>query len=212
MATKKDVALRGAKLIKKTLESAKQSILTSPEPAVGAKKLVLPNGEPISPAMKELLAFDSEWLGIDYDEDEHEVSGMSLDEVIEEAFGEEAVPAFAEAYELFGDDCVSFQAEIATPACLYVGAADDAGEYPVLQFTWEDGVAKIGGFIPFDVWVAQQLGGLERGKSIGDVPDAYAALIQLGADANGDGRIVFTPKAGEVTGTKDDDGDDDADE
>ncbi len=198
MATKKDSApLRGVKLMKKTLESAKQSILTSPEPAAFAKKLVLPNGEPISPAMKELLVFDGEWLGIDFDEDEHEVSGMSLEEIIEEAFGEEAVPAFAEAYELFGDDCVSFQAEVQTPACLYVGAADDAGEYPVLQFTWEDGVAKVGGFIPFDVWVAQQLGGLERGKHIGDVPEAYAALIQPSADANGDGRLVFTPKAGE---------------
>lgn len=211
MATKKDSALRGAKLIKKTLESARQSILTTPEPAVGAKKLVLPNGEAISPAMKELLAFDGEWIGIDYDEDEHEISGMSLDEVIEETFGEEAVPAFAEAYEMFGDDCVSFQAEVAIPACLYVGTPDDAGEYPVLQFSWEDGVAKIGGFIPFDVWVAQQLGGLERGKGIGDVPDAYAALIQPAADANGDGRISFTPKAGEAGAKDDDEGDDEDD-
>ena len=210
MATKKDTALRGAKLIKKTLESARQSILTTPEPAVGAKKLVLPNGEPISPAMKELLAFDVEWIGIDYDEDEHEVSGMSLDEVIEEAFGEEAVPAFAEAYEMFGDDCVGFQAEVAIPACLYVGTADDAGEYPVLQFSFEDGVAKIGGFVPFDVWAAQQLGGLERGKEIGDVPAAYAALIQPAADTNGDGRISFTPKAGEKDA--DDEGDDDGDD
>ncbi len=209
MATKKDAALRGAKLTKKTLDSAKTSILTSPEPAVGAKKLVLPNGEPISPAMKELLAFDGEWIGIDYDEDEHEVSGMSLEEVIEETFGEEAVPAFAEAYEMFGDDCVSFQAELLTPACLYVGTADDAGEYPVLQFTWQDGVAKIGGLIPFDVWLAQQLGGLERGKDIGDVPEAYAALLQPSADANGDGRIVFTPKAGEAEPRE---ADDDADE
>jgi hypothetical protein len=210
MATKKD-ALRGAKLIKKTLESARQSILTSPEPAVGAKKLVLPNGEAISPAMKELLTFDGEWIGIDHDEDEHEVSGMSLEEIIEETFGEEAVPAFAEAYEIFGDDCVMFQAEVATPACLYVGTPDDAGEYPVLQFTWEDGVAKIGGFIPFDVWVAQQLGGLERGKGIGDVPEAYAALIQPSADANGDGRLMFMPKAGEA-GASDEGGDDEDDD
>jgi hypothetical protein len=212
MATKKDGAtLRGAKLIKKTLESAKESILTAPEPVPGAKKLVLPNGEPISPAMKELLVFDGEWIGIDHDEDEHEVSGMSLEEVIEEAFGEEAVPAFAEAYEMFGDDCVGFQAELATPACLYVGTPDDAGEYPVLQFTFEEGVAEIGGFIPFDIWTAQQLGGLERGKGIGDVPAAYAALLQPIADANGDGRLVFTPKAGDAEASDDEDGDEDDD-
>src|SRR5512140_3249346 len=198
MTTKKDAApLRGAKLMKKALESAKQTILTSPEPIPTAKKLKLPNGEPISPAMKELLAFDGEWLGLGYDEAEHEVEAMSLEEIVEEQFGEDAVPAFAEAYELFSDDCVLFQAEVATPACLYVGTADDAGEYPVLQLTFVDGVAQIGGFVPFDVWAAQELGALERGKGIGDVPAAYAALLQPIADANGDGRLVFTPKAGE---------------
>jgi hypothetical protein len=198
MATKKDSTLRGAKLMKKALESAKATILTAPEPIPTAKKLKLPNGEAISPAMKELLAFDGEWLGIGYDEDEHEVEAMSLEEVIEETFGEEAVPAFAEAYEIFADDCVFFQAEVATPACLYVGTADDAGENPVLQFTFVDGAAKIGGFVPFDVWAAQELGGLERGRGIGDVPAAYAELRQAIADANGDGRLEFTPKGGEA--------------
>jgi hypothetical protein len=211
MATKKDSALRGAKLMKKALESAKESILTSPEPIPTAKKLKLPNGEAISPAMKELLAFDGEWLGIGYDEDEHEIEAMSLEEVIEETFGEEAVPAFAEAYEMFADDCVLFQAEVATPACLYVGAPDDADEYPVLQFTFEDGVAKIGGFVPFDVWAAQELGGLERGKGIGDVPAPYAELRQAIADANGDGRLVFTPKAGDGEGGDDDEENEDED-
>ncbi len=198
MATKKDSTLRGAKLIKKALDSAKKTILTSPEPIPTAKKLRLPNGEPISAAMKELLSFDGEWLGIGYDEDEHEIEAMSLEEVIEETFGEDGVPAFAEACEMFSEDCVFFQAEVSPPACLYLGEPDDAGEYPMLQFTFEDGVAKIGGFIPFDVWTAQQLGGLERGKGIGEVPAAYAELLQPAADANGDGRLAFTPKAGEA--------------
>jgi hypothetical protein len=203
MATKKETApLRGAKLIKKAIDSAKGTILTSPEPVPTAKKLKLPNGDPISPAMKELLSFDGEWLGIGYDEDEHEVEAMSLEEVIEEHFGEDAVPAFAEAIEMFGDDCVFFQAEVATPACLYCGTPDDAGEYPVLQLTYEDEVGRIGGFVPFDVWVAQELGALERGKGIGDVPAAYAPLLQVNADANGDGRLEFAPKAGDE---KDDD-------
>jgi hypothetical protein len=207
MAKKESQSLRGAKLIKKALDSAKETILTSPEPVPTAKKLKLPNGEPISPGMKELLGFDGEWLGIGYDEDEHEVEAMSLEEVIEETFGEEAVPAFAEAYEIFADDCVLFQAEVATPACLYVGTPDDAGEYPVLQFTFQDGAAKIGGFVPFDVWAAQELGGLERGKGIGDVPAPYAELRQAIADANGDGRLAFTPKAGDGEGGGDDDDD-----
>ena len=213
MATKKDTLLRGAKLMKKAIESAKTSgLIDAPEPiepASLAKKLKLPNGETVSPAMKELLAFDAAWLGIAYDDEEAEIEAMSLDEVVEEHFGEEAVPAFAEACELFGGDCVLFTTELERPACLYVGEADEAGEYAVLSMTWQDGVARIGGFVPFDVWAAQELGALERGKDIGDVPEAYAALPQAAATANGDGRVVFTPKAGEA---EEDEADDDEEE
>jgi len=212
METKKDAApLRGGKLMKKAIEAAKATgVLGSPEPvepASLARKLKLPNGEPISPAMKELLVVDAAWLGIAYDDEEAEIEGTSLDEVVEEHFGEEAVPAFAEAYEMLGDDCVLFTTELDRPACLYVGEADEAGEYPVLSMTWEDGVARIGGFVPFDVWAAQELGGLERGKDIGDVPAAYASLPQVSATANGDGRLVFTPKAGDAE-KEDEEGDD----
>jgi hypothetical protein len=211
MAAKKDAKqLRGAKLVKKSLETAKENILSSPEPIPSAlvRKLKLPNGESLSPGLKELLAFDGEWLGIGYDDEEAEVEGVSLEDVVEEHFGEEAVAAFGEAYELFSEDCVLFGAETRFPACLYVGNTDEAGEYPVLSLSWEDGVARIGGFVPFDVWVAQELGGLERAKDIGDVPAEYAELPKASADANGDGRLVFTPKAGEGGDDEDDDGED----
>jgi hypothetical protein len=209
MAAKKESApLRGAKLMKKALEAAKSSgVLASPEPLQGAKKLKLPNGEAISPAMKELLAADGAWLGIEYDDEEYEVEGMSLEDVIEEHFGAEAVAKFAEASELLSEDVVAFGGDFERPSCLYVGNPDDAGEYPVLSFFYEEGVARVGGFVPFDVWAAQELGALERGKEIGDVPEAYAALPKALAESNGDGRVVFTPKAGEATAEDDDDED-----
>lgn len=215
MASKKDSGpLRGAKLVKKALAAAGASgMISSPEPLPGslAKKMVLPNGEKISAGMKELLATDAEWIGIDYDDEEAEIEGMSLEDVVEEAFGEEAVAAFGEAYEMLTEDVVYFGGEVSRPACLYVGNPDDAGEYPVLQLSWDNGVAKIGGFVPFDVWVAQELGGLERGKDIGDVPAEYQPLLQAQADSNGDGRILFVPKAGEATEKSSDDDDDDDD-
>lgn len=202
--------LRGAKLVKKALEAAKDGVLASPEPmqASLARKLKLPNGESLSPGMKELFLADAAWIGIDYDDEEAEVEGGSLEDVVEEAFGEEAVAAFGEAYELLSEDVVVFGAEgLSRPACLYVGEVDEAGEYPVLQLAWENGVARIGGFVPFDVWLAQELGGLERGKDIGDVPEEYAALPKALAESNFDGRVVFSPKAGEAE--KDDDGEED---
>lgn len=219
MAAKKDTApLRGGKLIKKALASA-SAIISAPEPVPSGlvRKLKLPNGEPLSPGMKELLGFDGSWIGIDFDEDEAEIEATSLEEIVEEAFGEEAVTAFGEAYEMFGEDCVAFSGEFSRPACLYIGETDDAGEYPVLILEFENGVARIGGFVPFDVWAAQELGLLEHGKDLGDVPAEYAALTKELADSNGDGRLVFTPKEGEPGETKkkksrDDDDDDDEDE
>jgi len=211
MATKKDTGLlRGNKLVKKAIEVAvARGAMTPPEPLASSlvRKLRLPNGEPLSPAMKELLAFDGGWIGIDYDEDEAEVEGTSLEDVVEEAFGEEALPLFAEAYELLSEDCVAFAGELSRPACLYVGTVNELGEYPVLSLSFDDGVPAIGGFVPFDVWVAQELGALERGKAIADVPAGYGGLLQELADSNGDGRLVFTPKAGEAT-EDEEDGDD----
>ena len=215
MASKKETGvLRGAKLVKKATAAANASgILAAPEPLTSslAKKMVLPNGESISAGMKELLTTDTDWIGIDYDDEEAEIEGMSLEEVVEEAFGEEAVAAFGEAYEMLTEDVVYFNGEVSRPSCLYCGTPDDAGEYPVLQLSWDNGVAKIGGFVPFDVWVAQELGALERGKEIGDVPPEYAAMAKALADSNGDGRIAFTPKAGEATERSKDDEEDEED-
>jgi hypothetical protein len=218
MAAKKDTLLRGAKLVKKALATASErGLIADPEPigAALSRKMKLPNGESISPGLKELLATDTGWIGIEFDDEEAEIEGSSLEDVVEEAFGEDAVSAFGEAYEMLGEDVVTFAAELARPACLYIGTPDDAGEYPVIQLSYEDGVARIGGFVPFDVWLAQELGALERGKEIGDVPAEYAALIEPLAKANGDGRIVFTPKAGEGGGGgagDDEDEDEDEDE
>jgi hypothetical protein len=216
MASKKETSpLRGAKLVKKALEAAKTTgVIASPEPIAASllRKMKLPNGESLSPAMKELFAFDGAWLGIDYDDEEPEIEATSLEEIIEEHFGEEAVAAFDEAYEMLADDCILFGAELDRPSCLYIGNADDAGEYAVVSLSWEGGVARIGGFVPFDIWVAQELGALERGKDIGDVPAEYAALPQALAQANGDGRVVFTPKAGDGTRAPASDDDDDEDD
>jgi hypothetical protein len=213
MAAKKESSpLRGAKLLKKALASA-AGIIASPEPVPSSlvRKLTLPNGESLSPGMKELLAFDNTYLGIEFDEDEGEIEAVSLEEIVEEHFGEEAVPAFGEAIEMLGEDCVAFGGELDRPACLYVGETDEAGEYPVISLAYADGAARIGGFVPFDIWAAQQLGALERGKDIGDVPAEYAALPKALAEANGDGRVVFSPKAGEggdISGGDDDESDD----
>ncbi len=193
MASKKDEGLRGAKLLKKALANA-ASVIPTPEPVTVAKKLLLPNGEKLNAALKELLSFDGSFIGIEYDDEEFEVEGTSLEDIVEEEFGEEAVPAFGEAIEMLTDDCVAFAAATNPKACLYTGEPDEAGEYAVLLLSYEGGVAKVG-FAPFDVWVAQELGHLPK-TGFAEVPEAYAPAQKALAEANGDGRVVFEPKAG----------------
>ncbi|WP_394836725.1 hypothetical protein LVJ94_07435 [Pendulispora rubella] len=208
MASKKSDGLaRGAALIKKSIEAAKASgAIDSPEavPAGVLKKLRLPNDEKISPAMKELLTFDASWIGWSFDDEEPEFEPMSLEEFVEEELGEEAAAAFGEAAEMLGEDCIPLPSDGEAHSFLYIGAADDRGEYPVI--TLEAG-GKVSGFVPFDVWVAQRLGGLEKGE----LPAAYQAVAQTLAEENGDGRVNFISEARDGA-DKDEDEDEDDEE
>src|SRR5437764_1300945 len=98
MAAKKTTGLlRGAKLVKKALEVGKERFVEpEPMPAGLARKMKLPNGESLSAGLKELLVADTAWIGIDYDDEEAEIESVSLEDVVEEAFGEAAVAAFGE--------------------------------------------------------------------------------------------------------------------
>jgi hypothetical protein len=205
--------LRGVKLIKKAIEAGRSEALAAPEPVAAAvlKRLVLPNGEPISASMKELLKTDGLWLGLEFDEDEGDIEAVSFEDLIEDHFGTDALPLFAEASELFGGDCIVVGGAAEGVRFLYVGEADDSGEYPVITARKEP-EPWVGGFVPFDVWVAQELGALEAPKEPGEVPAAYQDAVQALADANGDGRIGFKPSADESAGEKEEDEEDEDEE
>ncbi|WP_394847057.1 hypothetical protein LZC95_06260 [Pendulispora brunnea] len=209
MASKKSEGLaRGAALIKKSIEAAKASgAIDSPEavPAGVLKKLRLPNDEKISPAMKELLSFDATWIGWSFDDEEPEFEPMSLEEFVEEELGEEAAASFGEAAELLGEDCIPLPSDGEAHSFLYIGSADERGEYPVI--TLEAG-GKVSGFVPFDVWVAQRLGALEKGE----LPEAYKAVCQALAEENADGRVNFVSEARDAADRDDDDEGEDEDE
>jgi hypothetical protein len=216
MATKKQAngSARGTALIKKAIEAAKSSgLIEGPEPvpAGALKKLRLPNDEKISPAMKELLAFDSSWLGWSIDEEDPELEPLSLEELIEQEFGEEFIGQFGEAIELLPEDCLLIADEGDAKRFLYVGTPDDKGEYAVVTLATDDG-CWVGGFVPFDVWVAQQLGVLEKEKHHGYVPAEYEAACKALAESNGDGRVSFKSESRVVERDKDGDEEDDGEE
>lgn len=197
MATKKsDAVLRGASLIKKAIETSKSTgKIAEPEPVPAnvLKKLKLPNDEKLSPGLKELLAFDASFLGWSIDEEDPELEPMALDELVEQEFGEEFVPRFGEALELLGDDCLLVGESGDARHFLYIGTPDDKGEYPVITLDTSD-KPWVGGFVPFDVWTAQQLGALEAAKRPGEGPPGYEASCKALAESNGDGRVQFEPE------------------
>jgi len=74
--------------------------------------------------------------------------------------------------------------------------------------------------VPFDVWVAQQLGALEKEKQRGYVPPDYEVFCKALAESNSDGRVSFKSETRTVEraegededGDEDDDDDDDDDD
>jgi hypothetical protein len=204
--------LRGTKLIKKAIEKGREEAFAEPEPVAAAvlKKLALPSGESISPSMKELLKVDALWLGIEFDEDEGDIESVTLEEALEDSFGEDAPALFGEACELFDGDCVLIGGSSESLRVLYVGEPDASGEYAVLTLTKspEPWVA----LAPFDVWVAQELGVLPQGSPLGTVPPEYEAAAKELADATGDGRVGFSPTAGEPRAEGEEDDDDEAED
>jgi hypothetical protein len=212
MATKKktDSVLRGTALIKKAIEAAKSSgLIESPEPVAPGvlKKLRLTKDEKLSPALKELLAFDVSWLGWEIDDEEPELEPLALDELVEQELGEEFISQFGEAIEMLGEDCLLLDDGSEKKRFLYVGSADDKGEYPVITLSTQDG-CLVSGFVPFDVWIAQQFGALEAEKQNGDVPPEYEGFCKALAEANGDGRTSFKSGSREVERDGSDGGED----
>ena len=205
-----DRPLRGVPLVKKAIELAKRDDAVDPEPLPAAllKRLKLPNGEPLSPAMRTLLAFDGSWLGLEFDAEEGGIESLPLEELIEQEFGERAIPLFSEAYDILGEDCVVLGDGGGARRFLYVGTRDSFGEYPVLTVDADDR-PRVGGFIPFDVWVAQEFGALPEDKDPSWVPEEYAPFQKELATLNGDGRVSFHPEGSDALEDEDGYGNDD---
>ena len=205
--------LRGTKLIKKAIEAGREEALAAPEPVAAAvlKKLALPNGEGISSSMKELLKVDGLWLGMDFDEDEGDIESVTFEEAVEDFFGEDAPALFGEACELFDGDCITIGGASDSLRVLYVGEPDESGEYAVLTVTKEP--TPWVELVPFDVWVGQELGALPAASVLGAAPAGYEAAAKELADATSDGRVGFSPTAGEKSADEsDDEEDEDEDE
>jgi hypothetical protein len=205
--------LRGATLVAQAVEAGKRRGLFAackPMPASLIHSLKFEDGRPLSPAMRALLEVDAMWLGIEYDESDFVVDGVPLEDFVAEELDEEFVNTFFSAYAELAADCVPFNAETSRPACLYLGQTDTEGEFPVIMLeSWEQGEMRLGGFVPFDVWLAQELGALEGGRALEDVPPEYAGLPKQLANENAGGCLAFVANWSEPPDDEDDEDDED---
>lgn len=210
MASKKASGpARGAALVKKAIEAAAATVpAPEPVPAGVLKKLRLPNDEKLSAGLKTFLAFDSSFLGWSIDDEEPEFETMALIDLIDDVFGEEAIPAFGEACELLEGDCVLIEGEGDVRSFLYVGTPDDLDEYPVITVA-HAATARVAGFVPFDVWIAQRMGVVAKGEELGWVPEEYVPAAQALADANAGGKRAFDSEHREVDRDADDEDEED---
>jgi hypothetical protein len=156
--------------------------------------------------MRTLLAFDGSWLGLEFDEEDGDVESFPFEELVEQEFGEQAIRLFSEAYDILGEDCVLLrEGGGGARRFLYVGTKDSFGEYPVLTVDAEE-TPWIGGFVPFDVWLAQEFGALPEEKDPGWVPEEYVPFQKELANLNGDGRVSFNPKGSDTLDEEDEAG------
>ena len=112
---------------------------------------------------------------------------------------------------MLGEDCILMDSEGETTNFLYVGNPDDAGEYAVITLEHGD-TAKVSGFVPFDVWIAQRFGALPA-----ELPEEYVTIAQALAELNGDGRRSFESQHRDIAASgadadEDEDEDDDSEE
>lgn len=189
--------VRGAELMAQAIERARGGAIPKPEPVPAdlLDRLTLPNEEPLTPALRALLAFDASWLGVQIDDEDAIFESLDLEEVVENELGEDAVPLFEEAYELLGDDCIPLHGRTSRNVhpFLYVGNPDEAaGEFPVITISLSGETPAVSGFVPFDVWAAIELGALPAGEK-GELPEGYRDLAKELAKKNADGRVAFEP-------------------
>ncbi len=213
MAAKKSSGpARGASLVKKAIEASASVIATPvPVPPGVLKKLRMPDDEKLPAGLKTFLAHDASLLGWEFDDEEPEFEPMSLDELIAQEFGDELVSSFGEACEVLDGDCLLIEGEGDARSFLYVGSPDDLGEYAVVTVDSANG-AHVGGFVPFDVWIAQRVGLIASGETLGWVPEEYVPAAQALADANADGRRSFESEHREIAGEKDEEDEEEGEE
>lgn len=130
-----------------------------PVPQAELDKLTFPNGAPLSPSLREWLAFDGSLLEWFPDVEAPTLPRQNLGEVAIAAYGDTPQARhFAAAMQTLPENALLLPRGKVARRVLYVGATDSIGEYPVLGLD-TDGLAFVCIEQPgFDVYLATLAG------------------------------------------------------
>ncbi|NUP13106.1 MAG: hypothetical protein HOW73_44260 [Polyangiaceae bacterium] len=118
--------------------------------------LTFPNGSPLSPSLREWLAFDASIVGWFEDLETPAFAASNMGDVARAAYAEERhTTAFSTlSTQALPDNGYLLPGGKVVRRFLYTGATDSTGEYPILAFD-VDGLPFVGIEQPgFDVWLA----------------------------------------------------------
>lgn len=149
-------ALRGAPLVERVIDKLRaDGELPHPEPVPAdvLARLRMPDGKPLPPSLRSLLAVDGSWLGV-LEGDPPKLAFRSLTELVRQEFGDEVASFIADFERLLPGKCLLVPQGSDSRRFMYAGQPDDHGEYPVFVIDTDD-VPWIGLAYPgLDVYLA----------------------------------------------------------
>ncbi len=118
--------------------------------------LTFPHGKPLSPALKEWLAYDARFLGFFEDPNSPAFQPTSFEAWTRDEYKMDW--GFGALQKRLGGDCFPVPLGTDSRRCLYVGETDSVGEYPVLLIDVDD-IPYVGVQYPgIDVYLATAVG------------------------------------------------------
>ncbi len=179
--------LRGVALvdhvIAETTRGATSLNISVPKPMPKAKlaKLTLEDGTPLPKTLKRWLAFDASWLGLS------QLLGTTIPTQRLHNAASNVWPLFGNYFKPISDkylpdQCLVLPGGDMSRRMIYVGQADERGEYPILYMDVDDNPAVGLQYPGFDVWLADTAGvlnfKLRHTGSLFDSPDYGPSMEQ----------------------------------